>query len=216
VIDSGITPEELAYRKAVRIARGYERPQPEPRDVSPMTPQESATIGFEQGANVRIPNGLPVNPNQPTLFDTPKSFGPPIEFIKLPEGPSVDLEDRARALEPFMKSDGVLSAYNRVGHAEESYAKNPADSVKMDRVHHALRAKADNLMEEAQPQVDVLTAEEYYTRWGHSPKEIDAQRNDMIKDLREYGANTNSAERQVLLDKVKATAAMAASIKSRR
>lgn len=204
-MDDGVDEKELGRRRTMRIARGYIEP-PIKSDVALPTESKPEPSYRSSGSEPQ------------TLFDTlPKSVGPVVEFIKVPEGPSVDLEDRAQALEPFMKAGGVLSAYNVVGHAEDGYAKNPSSDLgKPDRVHGGLRDKADKAMRDAQPQIGVLVAQDYYKRWGYSPEEIDSYRQEMIEDLRDYGANTTSKERQALLVKVQATAAMAASIKSRK
>lgn len=203
---------------AIRTARGTAEPQATvvTEKKPPLSEADKTFLSYEQGGELSVrPKPLPANPDQPTLLDTlPKPFGPPVEFIKISEGPSVDLEDRAIALDALFKA---LGRYNAVGHVEEKLAKDDSvDGEEMGRKVDGMKASADRAMQEAWPHVDTLTAADYYRRKGYNPKEIAKHRHDRIKQLKEYGAKTNSEQRRTRLKRAQATAAMAASIKSRK
>lgn len=132
------------------------------------------------------------------------------KFIKVLEGPSVNFEEAAVALEALMK---VLSLYNQVSHAEASYTASTNGDKNPGRKIDGMMARANKAMREASPHVDVLIGADRFKQLGYSPEEILEMRRDMIKYLKDYGAHTTSKERHALVERVQAAAKAARTLK---
>lgn len=195
VIDKDISPEELTHRTAVRIARGYERPQPVRQDPPAMTPQERAAIGFEQGAELHIPSPLPVDSNQPSLFDEPTQ--PDVAELKVSK-PFVDVE----AYEQIMKA---LSLYNQVGHAEDNIDGIAKKHDNPGAIIDGMKARADRAIREAYPYFDRLLDVWLLRQQGYTTEQIAEKRYEMIKEFKRFAAETTSNERREFIKQLKKT-----------